>query len=269
VETKVTIPALQQMKRDGRKSAGVVAWDYQLARIADRAGVDFVSVGDSVGVNLWGHANPLEVTMDEMLVVCKAVRRGVERALVSCDLPFGPLQEGTASALKAAIRLVKEGGADMIKLDGAADFPDAVRALERAGIPVFAQFGLTPQTALKYGVPYAAQSAPGAQATPEATAKLVAEAKLLEEAGASLLDFTNSGPVAGAAVVQAVKIPVIGGFGGGPWLDGRVRLAHTAIGSGEKWLESKTETYANVAKISLDAFTALIADVRAGRQIKG
>ena len=97
---KVTIPALQQMKRDGRKSAGVVAWDYQLARIADRAGVDFVSVGDSVGVNLWGHANPLEVTLDEMLVVCKAVRRGVERALVSCDLPFGPLQEGTASALQ-------------------------------------------------------------------------------------------------------------------------------------------------------------------------
>ena len=191
------------------------------------------------------------------------------RALVSCDLPFGPLQEGTASALRAAIRLVKEGGADMIKLDGAADFPEAVRALERAGIPVFAQFGLTPQTALKYGVPYAAQNAPGAQATPEATAKLVAEAKLLEEAGASLLDFTNSGPVAGAAVVQAVKIPVIGGFGGGPWLDGRVRLAHTAIGYGEKWLESKTETYANVARISLDAFTALIADVRAGRQIKG
>jgi 3-methyl-2-oxobutanoate hydroxymethyltransferase len=269
VETKVTIPALQQMKRDGRKSVGVVAWDYQLARIADRAGVDIVSVGDSVGVNLWGHANPLEVTMDEMLVVLKAVRRGVERALVSCDFPFGPLQEGTASALKAAIRLVKEGGADMIKLDGAADFPEAVRALERAGIPVFAQFGLTPQTALKYGVPYAAQSAPGAQAAPEATAKLVAEAKLLEEAGASLLDFTNSGPVAGAAVVEAVTIPVIGGFGGGPWLDGRVRLAHTAIGYGEKWLESKTETYANVARISLDAFTALIADVRAGRQIKG
>ena len=80
------------------------------------------------------------------------------------------------------------------------------------------------------------------------TAKLVEEAKLLEEAGASLLDFTNSGPVAGAAVVSAVKIPVIGGFGGGPWLDGRVRLAHTAIGYGEKWIDSKTETYANVAQ---------------------
>src|SRR5436309_12130664 len=147
---KVTIPLLQQMKREGRKSVGVVAWDRELARIADRAGVDFVSVGDSVGVNLWGHANPLEVTMEEMLLVCKAVRRGVERALVSCDMPFGPLQEGTASALRAAIRLVKEGGADLVKLDGAADFPDAVRAIVRSGIPVFAQFGITPQTALQY-----------------------------------------------------------------------------------------------------------------------
>src|ERR1700724_3825181 len=193
----VTIPALQQMKRDGKKSAGVVAWDYQIARIADRAGVDIVSVGDSVGVNLWGHDNPLEVTMDEMLVVCKAVRRAVRRALVSCDFPFGPLQEGTQSALRAGIRLVKEGGSDMVKLDAAAEFPDAVRALTRAGIPVFAQFGLTPQTALRYGVPYSAQALPGAQIPSEMTAKLVEEAKLLEAAGAALLDFTNSGPVAG------------------------------------------------------------------------
>ncbi len=188
---KVTIPALLQMKRDGRKSVGVVAWDYQIARIADRAGVDIVSVGDSVGVNLWGHSNPLEVTMDEMLVVCKAVRRGVTRALVSCDFPYGPLQEGCESAVRAAIRLVKEGGADMVKLDGAADFPETVRALTRAGIPVFAQFGITPQTALRYGIPYGAQSASGAQAPPEMTAKLVEEAKLLEDAGAALIDFTG------------------------------------------------------------------------------
>jgi 3-methyl-2-oxobutanoate hydroxymethyltransferase len=173
MEGQVTIPLLQQMKREGRKSVGVVAWDYPMATIADRAGVDFVSVGDSVGVNLWGHANPLEVTMEEMLVVCKAVRRATKRALVSCDFPFGPLQQGVDSALQAGIRLVKEGGADIVKLDGAVDFPDTVRALVRAGIPVFAQFGLTPQTALQYGVPYSAQASPGAQATPEMTAKLV------------------------------------------------------------------------------------------------
>jgi 3-methyl-2-oxobutanoate hydroxymethyltransferase len=265
----MTIPALQQMKREGKKSVGVVAWDYQIARIAERAGVDFVSVGDSVGVNLWGHANPLEVTLEEMLVCCKAVRRGLTRALLSCDVPFGPVQEGVEAALRAAIRLVKEGGADMVKVDAAAEFPEAVRALTRAGIPVFAQFGLTPQTAMKYGIPYSAQASAGAQATAEAADKLVEEAVMLEEAGAVCLDFTNSGPIAGAAVVKAVKIPVIGGFGGGPWLDGRVRMAHTAIGYAEKWIDSKTDTYSNTAKAALDAFTALIADARAGRQIKG
>ena len=111
----VTIPALQQMKREGKKIAGIVAWDYPIARIADRAGVDFVSVGDSVGVNLWGHANPLEVTMEEMLVVAKAVRRGVKRALVSCDVPFGPVQEGTDAALRAAIRQIV-GGPRFVRL---------------------------------------------------------------------------------------------------------------------------------------------------------
>jgi len=240
----VTILVLQQMKRDGKKIVGVVAWDYQIAQIADRAGVDFVSVGDSVGFNLWGQPTETEVTMDEMLVVCKAVRRGVKRALVSCDLPFGAVQEGTEAAVSAAIRLVKEGGADMVKINGV---PDTVRAMVRAGIPVFAEF---------HGKEVPAE-------------KLVEEAKRLEHAGASLLDFRHSGPVAGAAVVKAVSIPVIGGLGGGPWLDGRVRLAHTAIGYGAKWIDSKTETYINTAKLSLEAFTALVADVRAGRQIKG
>src|SRR5215469_16389154 len=101
------------MKREKRKIVGVVAWDYQLAQIIDRAGVDIVSVGDTVGTHLWGHANPLEVTIEEMVLVCKAVRRGVRRALLSVDFPFGPLQEGIAAALRAAVRLVKETGADM------------------------------------------------------------------------------------------------------------------------------------------------------------
>ena len=266
---KITISHLQQMKREGQKSVGVVAWDYQIARIADRAGFDFISVGDSVGVNLWGRSNVLDVTLDEMLICCKAVRRGTERALVSCDMPYGPAQQGPDTALAAAQRLMREGGADLIKVDAAAEFPQVVRALAGAGIPVFAQFGLTPQTASKYGIPYGAQNSLAAQASAEAAARLVEEAKLLEAAGACLLDFTNSGPIAGAAVVAAVKIPVIGGFGGGPWLDGRVRLAHTAMGYGEKWLDAKTVTYVNTARATLDAFTALIADARAGRQIRG
>ena len=134
---------------------------------------------------------------------------------------------------------------------------------------MFAQFGLTPHTAVQYGIPYSAQNSPDAQATAEMKDRLVTEAKTLEAAGAVALDFTNSGPIAGPAVVEAVSIPVIGGFGGGPWLDGRVRLAQTAIGSSAKWIDSKADTYVNTAKLSLEAFKALIEDVRAGKQIKG
>ncbi len=233
----VTIPALQQMKRAGEKIVGVVAWDFQIAQIVDRAGVDIVSVGDTVGINLWGHPSPLDVTMDEMIVVCKAVRRGVTRAMVSCDFPFGPLQEGTGAALRAATRLV-EAGADMVKLDGAAEFPEAVRAIARAGIPVFAQFGITPQTGAQYGLQYSDMLKPGAQLPAAMTAQCVEEARRLEDAGASLLDFTLSGPVAGPAAVSAVSIPVIGGLGGGPWLDGRMRMAHAVIGYGASALDS-------------------------------
>jgi 3-methyl-2-oxobutanoate hydroxymethyltransferase len=265
----VTIPMLQQMKRDGAKSIGVVAWDYPTTLFAERAGLDFVSVGDSVGANLWGHSNPLEVTLDEILICCKAVRRAARRMLVSCDMPYGPVQEGLSSAMKAAVRIIKEGGADMIKVDAAANHPEVVREMAQAGIPVFAQFGLTPQTALKYGIPYSSQNSAAALATKEAAAKLVEEALMLEAMGAVALDFTNSGPVAGEAVTKAVKVPVIGGFGGGPWLDGRVRLAQTVLGYGEKWISSKTDTYFNTAQGTIDAFAALAADARAGKQIKG
>src|SRR5262249_53496673 len=208
---RVTIPALHQMKHDGRKIVAVVAWDFQIAQIADRAGVEIISVGDSVGINLWGREDPSEITVDEMIIVCKAVRRGTQRALVSCDFPFGPLQAGTDTAVRTAIRIVEEAGADMVKLDGAAEFPDAVTAITRAGIPVFAQFEKNQQS-------------------PEnMTSKLVTDAARLEAAGAALLDFKHSGPVAGPAVVSAVAIPVIGGMGGGPWLDGRIRMVHAAI----------------------------------------
>ncbi len=265
----VTLRALQQMKDEGRKIVGVVAWDYQIARIVDRAGVDLVSVGDTVGVNLWGHSHPFEVTMDEMVVVARAVRRGVERALVSVDFPFGPLQEGTADAVRAAVRFVKEAGVDLVKLDAAADFPEAVEAITRAGIPVFAQFGITPQTALRYGVEYRAFPSSADQVPVAMLDAMVAEAKRLEEAGAVLLNFTNSGPVVGAAVARAVSVPVIGGFGGGPWLDGRMRMAHAAIGYAASSLDDPPETYANVARITLDAITAYAADVRAARQVAG
>ena len=231
------IAALHEMKREGRKIVGVVAWDAPMAELAERAGVDFLSVGDSVGKNLWGHATESEVTVEEMLVVCKAVRRGAKRALVSCDVP------AAADAMSAARRLVDEGRADVIKVHAS---PDVVGRLARAGIAVYAEF--------HGGRP---------------VAELVDEAKRLEGAGAAMLDFRHSGPEAGAAVTKAVAIPVIGGLGGGPWLDGRVRMAHAAIGYGISWLDSNSETYAHVASIALGALAAYAEDVRAGRQIKG
>lgn len=265
--SKVTVPSLRAMKAAGEKSVCFVAWDYQMAQLADRAGAEIVSVGDTVGVNLWGQPHPLEITMDELLIVAKAVRRGVKRALLSVDFPFGPLQEGTASAVGAAIRLVKEVGVDLVKLDGASAYPETVEAITRAGIPVFPQFGITPQTSLKYGVEYSAAST--AQVPDEMLEELVTEAKRLEAAGAVALNFTNSGPVVGPAVVAAVDIPVLGGFGGGPWLDGRIRMVTAAIGYHAANVDQPPDTYANVAKVAYDALVECASDIRGARKLRG
>lgn len=263
---RVTLAALQQMKRDRRKIVGVVVYDVQMAQIVDRAGADIVSAGDSVGVTLWGQQSGREVTLDQMLLVCRAVRRGVSRALVSCDMPYGPVQDGPDAAARAARVLVDEGGADMVKLDAAAEYPEAVRAVTRAGIAVWAQFGVTPHTALA--------QVPTLHATLDATderdvERLVAQARLLEQAGAIALDFTHSGPIAGPAVTEAVAIPVIGGLGGGPWLDGRVRAIGNAVGSLARALDDTTGRYANVARITFDAIQRYADDVRSARPIKG
>jgi len=235
---KISIAALQQMKRDGRKIVAAVVYDYPMASIVDRAGVDLVSVGDSVGVNVWGHASESDVTLDEMRLVCRAVRRGVTRALVSCDVPV------SASDVVAAAGALVAAGADLVKIEADAA---TVHAVVDAGVPVWAQLVGTNVEA----------------------AVLVAGAKQLEAAGASLIDFRHSGPIAGAAVTQAVAIPVLGGLGGGPWLDGRVRAIVNAIGYSAAALDAAGDRYANVARTALDAVTAYADDVRAGRQIKG
>jgi 3-methyl-2-oxobutanoate hydroxymethyltransferase len=229
------LATLQRMKVEGRKIVGVVAWDYPMAQIIDRAGVEIVSVGDSVGVNLWGQQEG-EITLEEMLTVLKAVRRGVKRALLSCDLPPRSVNVGNAKRLVHA-------GADMVKVAAAAE---TVRTIAASGVPVFAEF---------HGG--------------SATSAQVEEAKRLERAGAVLLDFRHSGPEAGAAVVREVAVPVLGGLGGGPWLDGRLRMAHAAIGYAASNLESGSETYANVARVALEAIGAYAEDVRAARHLKG
>ena len=227
------------MKRDGQKIVAVVVYDYQLAQIVDRAGVDIVSVGDSVGVNLWGQTDEGDVTIDQMLLACKAVRRGVTRAIVSCDLP-----SSSDDLVSAARRLVGEGGADMVKVEANAEL---IRTIVQAGIAVWAQLS-NPDASVDH---------------------LVREATLLQKAGASLIDFRHSGSVAGPAVAAAVSIPVIGGLGGGPWLDGRVRALANAIGYSAAALDDQADRYANVSRVALEAISSYANDVRAGRQIRG
>lgn len=231
----MNLAELQRMKEERRKIVGVVAWDFPMAQIAERAGADIVSVGDSVGVNLWGQ-QPDEISVEEILVVLKAVRRGLKRAVLSCDLP------AHSQTAHAAVRL-RDAGADTVKVLG----ESATRELARAGIAVFAEM---------HGGKAASQ-------------ELVEQARRLEAAGAVLIDFRHSGPVAGEAVARAVKIPVIGGLGGGPWLDGRMRMAHAAIGYSVASLDSAADSYANVAKSALEALSAYARDVREGRQIRG
>jgi 3-methyl-2-oxobutanoate hydroxymethyltransferase len=256
---KMTIPAVQRMKGERRKIVGVVLYDCQMAQIADRAGVDIVSAGDSVGVTLWGHASESDVTLDQMVLVCQAVRRGVVRALVSADVPLAALREGPDAAVQAAGRLVREGGADLVKVDAGDSSADAVRAISRSNIPVWAQFGVAADL----------NAAVASDLSSPAIDRLVREAQQLEEAGASLLDFRYSGPVAGPAVVRAAAIPVIGGLGGGPWLDGRVRSLPAALGYLASAIDDGTERYANVAATALAAIRALCDDVRAARPLRG
>src|SRR5258708_18293072 len=168
---RITIPALAEMKSWGRKIVAVVAWDAVMAELAECAGVDMLSVGDSVGKNLWGHATENEVTIEEMLVVCKAVRRGAKRSLVSCDVP------AAADPLSAARRLAQEGGADMVKVHAA---PEVVGQLSKAGVAAFAEF---------HGG--------------RAVAEMADEARRLAGAGAAILDLRPPGPELGARLGEA------------------------------------------------------------------
>jgi 3-methyl-2-oxobutanoate hydroxymethyltransferase len=213
----------------------------------------------------------LDVTLDEMILVAAAVRRGTTRALVSCDFPYGPLQQGPAQAAECARRLIDETGVDIIKLDAAADHLAGVEAVVRTGAPVFAQFGMSPQTAARYGVDPRDTVTSRVSVPDDLIGELVEDARRLESAGAALLNFSNSGAVAGTAVVEAVSIPVLGGSGGGPWLDGRIRLLSAAIGYDADTLDSDGERtqYAEVARIVRGALDALVSDIRGGTVLRG
>lgn len=217
---KLTVADLQQMKREGKKITAAITYDYQMAQILDRAGMDLLTVGDSVGRNMWGQPTHHDITLDQMILVCSAVVRGVKRAVVSCDMPFGPVQEGVEEAVRAAVRLVKEGHAEMVKLDNATSNLEAVRRIAGAGIPVWTQFGFSPQSTLG--------SAAFADSTEEMAKRMrdqiLSDAKALEEAGASMLDLTHvKDHSIYAEASKMAGIPVLGGSStAGPEADGRI-----------------------------------------------
>ena len=204
---KLTVTSLQQMKRDGKKIMAAVCYDYQLSKILDRAGVDLISAGDSVGYTNFGQLTRYATTMDEMVIVCRAVARAAEHAVVNGDLPFGPVQEGYKEALRAAIRLIQEGEVDMVKLDNAAANMDAVKAITQAGIPLWPQFGFSPQSSMAIGEFTARTDDMVARRRDQ----IVREAQELEAAGAMCLDLTGVTPEIYAETAKAVKIPVLGG----------------------------------------------------------
>ena len=219
--TKVTMPALTEMKRQGQPICALTAYDYSTARLADEAGVDLILVGDSLAMVVLGHENTLAVTVDEMLHHTRAVRRGVRRALLVADMPFGSYHGSVAEGVANAIRFVKEAGAEAVKIEGPRT--ELVRALVDAEIPVVGHLGLTPQSIHRMGG-YRVQAR-----TADAVLELRADARALAEAGAGALVLEGVPREVAASITAKLSIPTIG-IGAGPECDGQILVFHDLVG---------------------------------------
>ncbi|HTW61640.1 MAG TPA: 3-methyl-2-oxobutanoate hydroxymethyltransferase [Terracidiphilus sp.] len=218
---KVTMPALAEMKRQGKPISALTAYDYASARIVDEAGIDLVLVGDSLAMVVLGYETTLPVTVDEMLHHTRAVRRGVSRALVVADMPFGSYHASVQEAVANAARFLKEGGAEAVKIEGPR--AELVRALTGAEIPVVGHLGLTPQSVHRMGG-YRVQAR-----TAEAVRRLRADARALAQAGAGALVLEGISREAAEAITAELEIPTIG-IGAGPGCDGQILVFHDLIG---------------------------------------
>lgn len=219
---RVTAPDLREYKRRGEKIVVVTAYDFPSARLADRAGVDVLLVGDTVMLAL-GYDSTVPVTMEEMLHHVRAARHGVKRALLVADLPFGAYQVSVEEAMRNSTRLMKEGGAQAVKLEGGAPVVETVRRLTEAGIPVMAHLGLTPQSVHQFG----GHRVQGK--TPEAAERLLADARALEAAGAFALVLETIPAELAGRVSEALTIPTIG-IGAGAECDGQVQVWYDLLG---------------------------------------
>lgn len=253
---KVTVPYVTSAPERGERVVVVTAYDYQQARVVDGAGVDVVLVGDSLAMVVLGHPDTLSVTLEEMLHHVKAVRRGVERALLVADMPYGSFHLGPAQAVESALTFVKEGRAEAVKIEGAR--PEVIRALVGSEIPVMAHLGLTPQSLHRFGG-YKVQG----RDTGAAEALLEA-ARALEEAGAFSLVLECVPADLAARVSEALAIPTIG-IGAGPACDGQVLVYHDLLGLEERIAPRFVRRYASQATESREALERFAADVREGR----
>jgi 3-methyl-2-oxobutanoate hydroxymethyltransferase len=218
--TKVTMPALSEMKRLGKPISALTAYDYSTARLVDEAGIDLLLVGDSLAMVVLGHENTLAVTVDEMLHHTRAVRRAVRRALVVADMPFGSYHGTVTDGLVNAIRFVKEAGAEAVKIEGPR--LELVRALTEAEIPVVGHLGLTPQSVHRMGG-YRVQAR-----TAETVLQLKADAQALADAGAGAIVLEGIPREAAAAITAELPIPTIG-IGAGPDCDGQILVFHDLV----------------------------------------
>jgi 3-methyl-2-oxobutanoate hydroxymethyltransferase len=236
---KVTILDLKGKKEKGETITMLTAYDYPTGLLVDQAGIDIILVGDSLAMVVLGHENTVAVTMDEMLHHCKAVARGARNPLLVGDMPFMSYQVDVKEAIRNAGRFLKEGGMDVIKLEGGRDMAPTVKAIVDAGIPVMGHIGLTPQTVSKLG-------GYRVQGRDVATAKaLIDDALALEDAGAfSLILEAIPGPVA-KLITERVSIPTIG-IGAGPDCDVQVLVIHDLIGLFDRFVPKFVKQYANI-----------------------
>ncbi len=255
---KLPITDLLGMKEAGSPIVMVTAYDAPSGRLADAAGVDMILVGDSAAMTVLGHDSTVPASMDEMLVLTRAVRRGARRPLIVADMPFGSFQVSNELAVTNAIRFVKDAGADAVKLEGAGPMLDRARAIVGAGVPVMGHIGLTPQSATALGG-FKAQGRTAAKA-----AQLVSDALALERAGCFCLVLEAVPTPVAAKITSVLTIPTIG-IGAGPAVDGQVLVWHDLLGLYDGHAPRFVKQYAQLAGAIQDAVEQYVGDVREHR----
>ena len=256
--SKVTVPSVLESKLRGEKITCLTAYDYSIARLVDEAGIDMILVGDSLAQSMLGYDSTVPVTLEEMLHHVKAVRRAVRRALLIVDLPYGTYHVSDDQALGSAIRFLKEGGVEAVKLEGGRERAAHVHKLVEAQIPVMGHIGLTPQSVHTMGG-YRVQGK-----TMDAAADLLADAEALEEAGAFALVLEGIPRELAAIITRRLRIPTIG-IGAGPDCDGQVLVFHDLVGLSYQQPAKFVRRYLDLRETVHEAITQFREDVMEGR----